>query len=81
MNNSSASKDLHYLISKVINPILNSIIAKLHDSKFIHYRDGTLDVTEYSTSELVAKSLKEWRDNLWYKYSKKVDRSFRGDSL
>ena len=71
MNNSSASKDLHYLISKVINPILNSIIAKLHDSKFIHYRDGTLDVTEYSTSELVAKSLKEWRDNLWYKYSKK----------
>ncbi|ASJ08173.1 hypothetical protein A3L11_02600 [Thermococcus siculi] len=64
-------KDLHYLITRIINPILNSIIATLHDGSIVYYRDGTVDVTEYSTPELMARFLADWRDELWYKYSGK----------
>ncbi|NJF25051.1 hypothetical protein [Thermococcus sp. Bubb.Bath] len=70
-DNSQFFGDLHYLITRTINPILNSIIATLHNGSVVYYRDGTLDVTGYSTPELMAKFLADWRDELWYKYSGK----------
>ena len=71
MNGSPSDKDLHYLVTRIINPSLNTIIAKLYDNKVLHYRDYNLDVKEYSIPTLVAKALEDWRDELWHKYSRK----------
>ncbi|KUH33154.1 hypothetical protein APY94_07035 [Thermococcus celericrescens] len=76
-----SSKDLHYLITRIINPILNPIIATLHSGPVVHYKDGTLDVTEYPIPELMAEFLTDWRDGLWYKYSGKNPTDVSGDIL
>ncbi|WP_175058952.1 transglutaminase-like domain-containing protein [Thermococcus sp. 2319x1] len=65
------SKDLHYLITRIINPILNSIIATLSDNYVLYYRDGSLNFKEYTTPNLMARFLEDWRKELWYKYSGK----------
>lgn len=67
-NPSQPSKDLHYLITRIINPILNSIIATLHDNSVVHYKDWGVNIKEYTTPEVMAKFLEDWRNELWHKY-------------
>jgi len=70
MSGSPRDKDLHYLVTRIINPYLNTIIAMLYDNEVLHYREYTVDVREYSVPTLVVKALEEWRNELWYKYAK-----------
>lgn len=62
-------KDLHYLITRVINPRLNYIIAALADAKVKKFREDYVDVKMYSSTGLAAKWLEEWRNELFHKYS------------
>ncbi len=70
MTKTSPPKDLHYLVTRIINPYLNTIIALLRkaDTSVVYYRDGTLDVRGFSLPSVMAGELEDWRDNLWYNY-------------
>ena len=64
-------KDLHYFVTRIINPDLNWIIVSLRSPRHVvHGRDGYtgLHWTDHSVSDTLASRLEEWRDNLWYKY-------------
>jgi len=68
---STEEKDLHYFITRIINPDFNGIVASLRSSRPVIYgRDGYtgLKWTDRSISDELASRLEEWRDNLWYKY-------------
>ncbi|NJE47411.1 hypothetical protein E3E35_08365 [Thermococcus sp. GR7] len=69
-------KDLHYLITRIINPYLNWIIASLRSNNRVLYgRDGYTSIhwVDHTLSDTFASELEEWRNNLWYNY--------RGDFL
>ena len=63
--------DIHYFITRIINPYLNWIIVSLRSSGHIVYgRDGYTGLrwTDHSVSDRLASKLEYWRDNLWYEY-------------
>ena len=62
-------KDLHYLVTRVINPRLNYIIAALADAKVKKFREDYVDVKMYSKAGLAAKWLEDWRSELFHRYS------------
>jgi len=64
-------KDLHYFITRVVNPYLNWIVVSLRSSEHVVYgRDGYTGFrwSDHSISDKLASRLEEWRDNLWYNY-------------
>ena len=64
-------KDLHYLITRIINPYLNWVIIELRSGNRIVYgRDGYtgLKWTDHTMGDFLASELEEWRNELWYKY-------------
>ena len=64
-------KDLHYLITRIINPYLNWIIASLRSNNRVLYgRDGYTSIhwMDHTLGDMLASKLEEWRDNLWYNY-------------
>ncbi|ASJ07097.1 transglutaminase-like domain-containing protein [Thermococcus pacificus] len=66
-----SEKDLHYLITRIINPHLNWIIASLRsNNRVLHGRDGYTSIhwVDHTLSDTFASELEGWRDNLWYKY-------------
>jgi len=66
-------KDLHYFITRIINPDLNWIVVSLRSSQRVVYgRDGYtgLKWTDHTIADSLATRLEEWRDNLWYKYKR-----------
>jgi len=66
-------KDLHYFITRIINPDLNWIVVSLRSSRrVVHGRDGYTGLrwTDHTIADSLATKLEEWRDNLWYKYKR-----------
>ena len=66
-------KDLHYFITRIINPDLNWIVVSLRsEHKVVYGRIGYTGVKWVDKTPLdrIADRLEEWRDNLWYKYKK-----------
>jgi len=66
-------KDLHYFITRIVNPDLNWIVASLRSSRrVLHGRDGYTGVAwrDKTPGDYIADRLEEWRDNLWYKYKR-----------
>jgi len=66
-------KDLHYFITRIVNPDLNWIVVGLHsDHKVVYGRDGYTGVAwrDKTPGDYIADRLEEWRDNLWYKYKR-----------
>jgi len=65
-------RNLHYLITRIINPHLNLVITILRsDSRVIHGRDGYTGLrwVDHALGDMFASELERWRDELWYKYS------------
>ncbi|MCD6372216.1 MAG: hypothetical protein J7L37_01495 [Thermococcus sp.] len=66
-------RDIHYFITRVVNPDLNWIVVSLRSSQPVVYgRDGYtgLKWSDHSVSDRLASRLEEWRDNLWYEYKR-----------
>jgi len=66
-------KDLHYFITRIINPDLNWIVVSLRsDHKVVYGRIGYTGVRwrDKTPGDYIADRLEEWRDNLWYKYKR-----------
>ncbi|MHA1865281.1 MAG: hypothetical protein ACTSWZ_02135 [Candidatus Heimdallarchaeaceae archaeon] len=64
-------KDLHYLVTRIINPTLNTVIATLtsYEAKTLKYREDYAIVKAHSPPMLVAKELQGWRDDLFREYN------------
>ncbi|CAI1492953.1 protein of unknown function [Thermococcus nautili] len=66
-----AEKDLHYFITRIINPELNWIVVSLRSSgRAVHGRDGYINITwrGHTVGDSLASMLEDWRDGLWYRY-------------
>jgi hypothetical protein len=66
-------KDLHYFVTRIINPDLNWIVVSMQSNRrVVHGRDGYTRVnwTDKSPLDEVADRLTEWRDNLYYGYQR-----------
>ena len=75
-------KDLHYLITRIINPYLNWIIISLRsNNRVLHGRDGYTGIhwVDHTLSDTFASELEGWRNNLWYNY--REDFLERGDEI
>lgn len=66
-------RDLHYFITRIVNPDLNWIAVSLRsERRVVHGRIGYTGVkwVDKTPGDYIAERLEEWRDNLWYRYEK-----------
>ena len=65
-------RDLHYFVSRIINPHLNFVIVLLRSNRVVYGRDGYTGLrwTNHTLGDFFASELEEWRDALWNKYKK-----------
>lgn len=65
-------KDLHYLITRIINPHLNLVITMLRSGgRVVYGRDGYTGLrwVDHTLGDMLASELEKWRDEMWYRYS------------
>lgn len=65
-------KDLHYLVTRIINPHLNLVVSILRSGgRVVYGRDGYTGLrwVDHTLGDMLASELERWRDELWYRYS------------
>ncbi|NJE31411.1 hypothetical protein E3E38_10190 [Thermococcus sp. 18S1] len=63
-------RELHYLVTRIINPTLNWVIVALRSNHVVYGREGYtgLKWTDHTLGDYFASELEDWKNALWYKY-------------